>query len=186
MTLEPSNIALLTLDMQNGIFALLPDTETIVPAASKAVTFARAQGIPVIHVGLGFNSGHPEIADGSPFAQVKQNNLYLRGTEATEFHSAIYAPGELVIYKQRISAFAHNELHTVLRSQGIGQLVLMGIATSGIVLSTVRQAFDLDYHCTVLADACADRDEEVHRVLMHKVFARQAKVLSVDAWIAGG
>ena len=53
-------------------------------------------------------------------------------------------------------------------------LVLTGIATSGVVLSTLRQAADLDYGLTVLVDACADADPEVHRVLTEKVFPRQA------------
>lgn len=184
--LDSSKTALLTLDLQKGIVAMIPDGEAVLPAAAKAVDFARAQGIRVIHVGLGFAPGHPEISDTSPFVRVKQGNLYVRGTEASEFHPAIFAPGELIVYKQRIGAFSENELHLILRAQGIERLVLMGLATSGIVLSTLRRAFDLDYHCTVLADACADRDEEIHRVLMHKVFAQQAKVLSVDTWIAGG
>ena len=53
------------------------------------------------------------------------------------------------------------------------------------MLSTVRQAADLDYRLTVLADACADPDPEVHRVLTEKVFPRQALVTTADEWIAG-
>jgi nicotinamidase-related amidase len=60
--------------------------------------------------------------------------------------------------------------------------VLAGIATSGVVLSTVREAADKDYKITVLADCCADRDEEVHRVLLTKVFPRQAEVMDAAAW----
>jgi len=61
-------------------------------------------------------------------------------------------------------------------------MVLTGIATSGVVLSTVREASDKDYQLTVLADACGDGDEEVHRVLVEKVFPRQADVLTTDEW----
>ena len=61
---------------------------------------------------------------------------------------------------------------------------MTGIATSGVVLSTLRQAADLDYGLTVLRDGCADRDHEVHRVLLDKVFPRQATVLTVDEWVA--
>jgi len=60
--------------------------------------------------------------------------------------------------------------------------VLTGIATSGVVLSTLRQAADLDYRLVVLAAACADADPEVHRVLTTKVFPRQAEVLTVEEW----
>ena len=57
------------------------------------------------------------------------------------------------------------------------------MATSGVVLSTVRQAADLDYRLVVLADGCLDADPEVHRVLTEKVFPRQADVLTVADWI---
>ena len=60
--------------------------------------------------------------------------------------------------------------------------MLTGIATSGVVLSTLRQAADLDFELTVLSDACADRDDEVHRVLTEKVFPRQALVTTVADW----
>jgi nicotinamidase-related amidase len=73
----------------------------------------------------------------------------------------------------------------VLRSQGIGTLVLTGIATSGVVLSTLREAADKDYELVVLADCCADGDSEVHRVLLEKVFPRQADVLDVESWARG-
>jgi nicotinamidase-related amidase len=63
-------------------------------------------------------------------------------------------------------------------------LVLAGIATSGVVLSTLRQAADLDYRLTVLADGCLDADPEVHRVLLEKVFPRQAEVVGIADWTA--
>lgn len=64
-------------------------------------------------------------------------------------------------------------------------LVLCGIATSGVVLSTLRQAADLDFDLTVLADGCADADPEVHRVLLEKVFPRQAAVVTTADWVGG-
>ncbi len=53
-----------------------------------------------------------------------------------------------------------------------------------MVLSTLRQAADLDFGLTVLRDCCADADPEVHRVLMEKVFPRQAEVTSITGWTA--
>jgi len=61
--------------------------------------------------------------------------------------------------------------------------VLTGVSTSGVVLSTTREATDKDYKLTILSDGCADADAEVHRVLTTKVFVRQADVLTVDEWI---
>ena len=72
----------------------------------------------------------------------------------------------------------------VLRANAINALVLCGIATSGVVLSTLRQAADLDYALAVLSDGCADADEEVHSLLLGKIFPRQAQVLTVEDWRA--
>jgi nicotinamidase-related amidase len=52
-------------------------------------------------------------------------------------------------------------------------------------MSTLRQAADLDYRLTVLADGCLDADPEVHRVLLEKFFPRQAEVTTIAAWTAG-
>ena len=89
-----------------------------------------------------------------------------------------------MVYKQRVGAFSENHLHLILRSRGIENLVFFGISTSGITLSTLRRAFDLDFRCVVLKDACFDADPEVHRVLTEKIFPAQATVLTVDAFIA--
>jgi nicotinamidase-related amidase len=55
------------------------------------------------------------------------------------------------------------------------------LATSGVVLSTIRHAADADYKIVVVEDCCADRDPEVHRVLAEKVFVRQATVVKAGA-----
>jgi nicotinamidase-related amidase len=184
--LDPKKTALLTLDCQMGIFGIAPGSDAIVPNAAKAVEFARQQAFQIIHVGLGFAAGHPEISEvKTSFQRVKQNNLFVKGTPSAEFHSDIARPGELVVHKQRVGAFSENELHLILRAHGIGNLVFFGITTSGIVLSTLRRAFDLDYRCVVLKDACFDRDDEVHRVLVEKIFPAQATVMTVEEFIAG-
>ncbi len=185
MKLDPKKTALLTLDFQKGILGFVPGAEAIIPNASKAVEFARKRGYLIIHVGLGFSEGHPEIPDiESPFKRVKQNNLFIKGSASAEFHGSIARTGELVVYKQRVGAFSENQLQLILRSRGIESLVLFGISTSGITLSTLRRAFDLDFRCVVLGDACFDADQEVHRVLTEKVFPAQAGVFTVEAFIA--
>jgi nicotinamidase-related amidase len=86
--------------------------------------------------------------------------------------------GEPVIAKHRTSAFSGSAFEMILRAHNIATLILMGHATSGVILSTVRLAADLDYHLIVVEDGCADRDPEVHRLLMEKVFPRQCTVVS--------
>lgn len=103
---------------------------------------------------------------------------------ATQIYESVKPkPGEPIVTKLRVSAFSGSDLEVILRSLRIDTLILTGIATSGVVLSTLREAADRDYTLKVLADACLDSDPEVHRVLVEKVFPRQAEVLTTDAWI---
>jgi nicotinamidase-related amidase len=184
--LDPARTAVLTLDCQKGIVELVPGSDRIVPAGARVLAGARAAGVPVIHVGLGFRPGYPEIHPEHPtFGQMRESGRFLPGSPSAEFLDALAPlPGEAVVHKRRVSAFSGNGLEMILRSQGISTLVLFGIATSGIVLSTLRQASDLDFRAVVIRDACADRDEEVHRVLTGKVFPRQAAVLTADEFLA--
>jgi nicotinamidase-related amidase len=185
--LDPKKTALLTLNFQNGIVGSVPGAEACVPNAAKAVEVARKNQYLIIHVGLGFFTGHPEIGDAkSSFQRVKQNGLFVKGTESSEFHESLVRPEDLIIYKQRVSAFCENNLRMTLRANGIENLILFGISTSGIVLSTLRQAADMDFQCWVIKDAYFDRDEEVHRVLTEKVFPMQATVITTNEFVAEG
>lgn len=184
MNLDPKKTACLTLDMQQGIFQILPGSESILPQAEKVIAFARKQGIPVIHVGLGFREGYPEVAPTAGFgAMLRQRNLFIKGTPSAEFAPSLVQPKDLIVYKHRVSGFTENDLHIILQSMGVETLILFGIATSGIVLSTLRRAFDYDYNCIVIKDACTDRDPEVHRVLTEKIFTSQATVIDANEFV---
>jgi nicotinamidase-related amidase len=182
-----SRPVLLLMDFQHGVVESLGDP-SVLAAAGRAAGAARAAGIPVMFVRVGFRPGYPEVAaSNATFSAItsQAGDAYTEGSPATQVHAAL-APlgGEPVIVKRRVSAFSGSDLDVLLRGASADSLVLAGIATSGVVLSTVRQAADLDYRLTVLADACADRDPEVHRVLTEKVFPRQALVTTADKWIA--
>ena len=134
MKLDPQKTALLTLDLQKGVFGLVPGSERVMTMAAKAVAFARQNQFRTIHVGLGFSEGHPEIPDfeSSPFLRFKQNNLFVKGTPSVEFHGDIFHPGDLVIYKQRVGAFSDNHLELVLRSLRVEHLVFSASRRTGL------------------------------------------------------
>lgn len=180
-----SRPVLLVMDFQRAIVERIPDP-SVVDVASRAVTAARASGIPVFFVRAAFRPGYPEVAaSNTVFARLAQaGDEMTQDHPATQVHDALEPrPDEPVVVKRRVSAFSGSDLDVLLRAAGADTLVLAGIATSGVVLSTLRQAADLDYRLIVLADACADRDPEVHRVLLEKVFPRQALVTVTDEWI---
>jgi len=181
-----SRSVLLLMDFQHGVVETL-GRGSVVDAADRAAKAARAAGIPVMFVRVAFRPGYPEVAQSNAAfsAAAQAGDAYTQDHPATQVHAALTpGPGEPVIVKRRVSAFTGSDLDVLLRGAGADTLILAGLSTSGVVLSTVRQAADLDYRLTVLADACADRDEEVHRVLTEKVFPRQALVTTTDEWIA--
>jgi len=185
MAQNNENTALLVMDMQLAILKNLPDTTVLIPNVVKAISHARKNKIPVIYVVVGFRNGLPEISTNNKgFTASRERFAGISPEEFVKIHPEV-APvtGEITVTKRRISAFTGSDLEVVLRAQGIHHIVLTGVSTSGVVLSTTREAADKDYRITILSDACADADAEIHRVLTTKVFVRQADVVTVEEWV---
>jgi nicotinamidase-related amidase len=183
-----SRTALLVMDAQVGVVARFADDPAYLERMARAMEAARAAGILVVFVRVAFRPGFPEVSSkNKTFSTLVASGQARFGEDdaATQIHPTL-APqnDDLVVTKRRVSAFSGSDLDVVLRSAGIDSLVLAGIATSGVVLSTTREAADRDYRLVVLSDGCLDADQEVHRVLIEKVFPRQAEVMTVAGWVA--
>lgn len=176
--------ALLVMDVQNGIVERFASNTEILRPLQSAVQAARAHTIPVIFVRVALRPGYVDVSpNNQSFSALKERGGMLETDEATQIWDGVKPKaGEVVVVKRRVSAFAGSGIDVLLRAQGIDTLILTGIATSGVVLSTLRYAADQDFQLTVLSDACLDADPEVHRVLLEKVFPRQARVLTVQQW----
>jgi nicotinamidase-related amidase len=177
--------ALLVMDVQEATVKMLPDNSVFLHTVSGAIQIARSNNIPVIFVVVGFRKGYPEVnPQNKSFSTLKKNPA--RNLDSEDgyrvHHSLMPMSSDILVVKKRISAFSGSDLEIVLRSLGINHIVLTGISTSGVVLSTLREAADKDYSITVLTDCCYDPDDEVHRVLTTKIFARQAEVLESEKW----
>lgn len=173
--IDPARSALLVMDFQSAIVArYASDDSPLLSAATEAITAARKHRMRVIYVVVAFRPGFPEIDPRNRiFGAIRDS-----GGIAPDIHPRV-APEEeeVVVTKHRVGAFMGTDLEMILRSAGIDTLVLAGIATSGVVLSTLRHAADADYRLFVLRDCCADADPGVHACLLDKVFPRQADVL---------
>ena len=184
MEQSDKNTALLVMDIQAGIVGMFQTVTDLLAKVAQAIASARKNKIPVIYVTVGFRQGAPEVSTNNKgVAAAKERLGTVNMDEFTKVHPDL-APqdGELTVLKRRLSAFSGSDLELVLRALDIQHMVLTGFSTSGVVLSTLREATDKDYRLTVLADCCADGDEEVHRVLTTKIFPRHADVLMVEDW----
>jgi nicotinamidase-related amidase len=179
--------ALLVMDMQNGIVERIDADGSALARVGAAAAAARDADVPVIFVRVAFRPGYAETSPRNKgFSALAEHagDTFTVHSPATQVHASLGPePGEPVVVKKRVSAFAGSELEVLLRSLEITHLVVTGIATSGVVLSTVREAADRDYGLIVLSDCCADADPEVHRVLIEKVFPRQADVMTASEWV---
>jgi nicotinamidase-related amidase len=186
-TTGKNGTVLLVMDIQKAMMAYLPNPEPLLTKIETAITNARSANIEVIYVILSFRKGHPEIhSRHKTFAGIKDSGfMFTEGHEGTGLHHTIVPrEEELILHKKRVSAFAGSDLDMVLKAKNADHLVIAGFATSGIVLNTVREGADKDYHITVLSDACADPDPEVHDFLVRRIFPASGEVITTDEWVS--
>jgi len=183
LSLNRAQTAVLAMDCQSGIISqYVKPPDEFLGRASTVLGACRAANLPVIHVRVGFRPGLPEIGERNKmFAAVKTSPQYqkLFDGPAGEVHPALGPePGDIVVTKHRVSAFAGTDLEMILRAKDIRTLVLFGIATSGVVLSTLLEACDADYDPVIIADCCADMNAELHNALITHLFHRRAAVVN--------
>jgi len=179
--------AVLCCDLQNDILAVLEKSvqQQIIDGAKAVLEAARKyEFLLPIYVRVAFKPGYHELSPRNPsYSQITGSQKFIDGSKGAEIVEEL-APqkGDIVLTKVRVSAFSTTNLATILRAQNINNIVLCGISTSGVILSTVREAADLDYTITVLSDVCQDRLQETHDVLIKNVFPRQATVITSKDW----
>jgi nicotinamidase-related amidase len=181
--IDPGSAGLLVMDSQVDAFTKFmtaPQSADAIACVPELIATARDAGMMVIHVVVAFRPGHPELSPRNPvFSLVKANGMLVAGSEGAAMHPAAAArEGEPIVIKHRVSPFVGTDLETLLRANGIDTLVLAGVHTSGVVLSTVCQAVDLDYRLVVVRDCCADPGAEAHAMLLDIVIAKQATVVT--------
>ena len=186
LNLDKDHTAVLIMDYQNDIVSGVTDAyPQLLDNAAAVLRGARQAGIPVIYVVVRFRPGYPEVsARNKIFSGLKAAGRLAEGSPGADIHASVAPqPDEVVVTKRRVGAFSTTDMSSVLNACQATSLVLLGIATSGVVLSTVRWAADADYDLIVIEDACADADAEVHRVLTQKVFPRQSEVVETEAFL---
>ena len=182
IALDKDTTALLIADFYADAMGNLPHaTERGVVDRTQALqAAARDAGILVCYCATVFRPGYPEISDrNKTFSQRKNSGQPAVRDPVDLIHPSVApGPGEIVVGKHRVNALFGTDLDMTLRANGVKTLIILGYATSGVVLSTVRYAADLDYRLLVVEDCCADQDSEVHDFLTQRIFPRQTDVVN--------
>jgi nicotinamidase-related amidase len=178
-----SDTALLILDYQIGV-GDLSYAQDAASRAAIALEAGRKAGLCIVFSKVMFRPGYADIsASNRSFQAVKEADLM--PPEASKLIPRFQPrSGEILVNKNRFSVFSGNDLKQLLRSKPIKTLVMAGVATSGVILSTFAEAADEDYEMAVLSDACADPKASLHQELTTSLFPRSATVVSVDQWTA--
>jgi nicotinamidase-related amidase len=142
-----------------------------------AIDKARAAGVPVGFVRVGFSPDYRECPPNSPiFSGARKGGIFKLGEWGTETHPELgQLPGDFDIVKHRVSPFYSTSLEAVLRAHGITRIYCSGISTNAVVQATVREGHDRDYEVVVIEDACCGLSAEEHEIAV-KSFQRFCKL----------
>jgi ureidoacrylate peracid hydrolase len=202
LSLKASETALVVVDMQNaysspgGYLDLagfdVSATGPVIANIQRAVTTARAAGMPVVFFQNGWDDQYLEAGGpGSP--NWHKSNALKTMRQRPELHGTLLAkggwdyqlvdelqpqPGDMVVPKTRYSGFFNTNFDSLMRSRGIRNLVFTGIATNVCVESTLRDGFFLEYFGVVLAEATHQAGPP---------FAQQAALFNIETffgWVA--
>ena len=188
-SIDPAHTAVLSMDCQAGIVSIYTraDKDAFLDRVANVLNHARAVGMTMVHIQVGFRPELPEV---------NSRNVLFAAVKSSEEHQRLFReplgtiPGaigpqgdEVVMTKHRISAFAGTDLAMILRAADIDKLILSGIATSGVVLSTLLEAVDADYRLAVISDCCADLDSALNDCLIQRFFPTRGTVFSAEEFI---
>lgn len=178
--IDPKRTALLVMDVQNGIVGSIAGADALLGRIEGAIAAVRAAGGTVGYVRVAFTEDDwaavPET--NTNFHRLAQAKGMHHEHESAQIHDRIApADGDITVNKTRIGAMSTTDLHQQLTARGIDTLILAGISTSGVVLSTLGEAVDRDYRIFVLSDGVADHRDDVHDILLNTVFPSRAHVI---------
>jgi len=184
ITLDKSKTALLIADFYADIMGTIPHAveRKVVEKTQALQKAARDAGILICYSATVFRPGYIEVSEWNKNqSQRKASGQPAASDPMQVIHPAVKPiEGEVVAGKHRTNALHGTDLDLVMRANDIHNLILLGYATSGVVLSTTRYAADLDYSLYIVEDCCADQDAEVHDFLTQRIFPRQADVVQSE------
>jgi len=178
-TINPARTALIVMHYQTDILALFPSVAPALLASTrKLCDAARARSIGVYFAQIRFSPGYPEVSPLNRNGQgMKQMGLFVDDRIAPELGQQADEP---LIVAHRASVFFGTGLQAQLAERGVDTLIMVGIASTGVVLSSVAYASDADYRLFTVKDCCYDPDPVVHDHLFSTAFDSRTTVLSLQ------
>ena len=165
-TLDP-NTALIVIDLQKGIVNgnFIHPIDDVIDRTRALLDVFRAKNLPVVLVNV---AGRPP----GRTEQGPRSSLSFSDGWMDLLPQLDRQPGDVVVTKRSWGAFATTDLEHQLKARGVTQVVVTGVATSGGVEATGRQAYEQGFNVTHALDAMTDSRAEAHEYSMKNVFPR--------------
>jgi biuret amidohydrolase len=178
------------LDDDGKIRHLMEDREQFefaIDGAKRALESARQHGMLVVHCGLRFQNGYPELGQGlyGLRAVIPRAGTFPANGKGSQFVEPFVPQDDEFVVQGRIGAsgFAGSNLDAYLRNQSVATICLAGFALHVCVESTLRHGHDLGYNAVVLEDACAAFTPAQRKHVLEDVIHHYGEHMTVDKFV---
>jgi len=184
-TVDPRTTAVIVIDMQNAFVAEgatyeTPGARTMIPRLERILAFAREREMPIIWTQSDHSAPHSGIML-KKFPTIREDKYLWKGQPSFELHPAMKPqPGDFRVVKHKYDAFFETDLDSILRNQGIKQVIIVGTATNVCCESTARSAFFRDYGVAFPSDCNASFDEGMHQATLKTLDMFFGRVMTTE------
>jgi nicotinamidase-related amidase len=166
---------LILVDIQNDYFPggkmELYQMEAAAANAVLLLSFFRERNWPIVHI------QHLSIKPGASF--------FIPETFGVEIHSSVFPQiDEPIVQKNFPNSFRQTNLHEILKSHGVEELVICGAMSHICIDTTTRAANDLGYQVTLIYDACATRDLTFNGLFVEALKVQAAYMAALNSSFA--
>lgn len=164
-----------------GVAEDSPGRADLVTNAGRLLALARRNRIPVVSVRIAFRPDHADVvANCAIFRNVIAGKAMIDGSWGAEFHAGLGPlEGEFVVKHTRVNAFYGSQLQEVLCALKADRLIMAGVSTNSVVLTSVACAADMGYEVLVVADACSCGNPVLHKASLENM-RLVAEVVDID------
>ncbi len=162
--------------------------DLVIPNAQKLLAAFRAAGRRIAFVTLG--CALEDYSDAPPHMVklLSTNGSRIGAREHAIIQELAPWPGEAVINKTTIGAFASTGIDSLLRAWACEQIYALGVSTNMCVETTAREAADRGYVVTLVEDACATTSAALHEGTLRnfqRLFGRVRSTAQVLSELGG-
>jgi len=177
-TLDPGT-ALIVIDLQEGIVNgnFIHPIGDIIGRTRALIDVFRAKNLPVVLVNVAGRS--PGRTEQGPRSSPSFSEGWTDLLPQLDQQSS-----DIAVTKRSWGAFATTDLEGQLKARGVTQVAMSGVATSGGVEATARQAYEQGFNVTLALDAMTDLRGEAHEYSVRNVFPRLGETGSTQEIIS--